>query len=247
MSEIPRVFISYSHDSLEHKKWVLDLATRLRNNGIDAILDLWELKPGDDLPHFMETNLVSSKFVIMVCTSNYVEKANAGSGGVGYEKMIITSNYLKKIDENKVIPIVRQKGTANVPTFLTSKLYINFSRDDDFEFAYDELVRTIHNSPLFIKPEVGNHPFKPKSDLKEEKKVDSLRILMSVVVALYERNRDWLSFADINEKMNISRIMLELIIGQAIKQGLLIRSSGSLVALSDKGKLYAVENGLISK
>jgi hypothetical protein len=28
--KIPKVFISYSHDSQEHKKWVLDLATRLR-------------------------------------------------------------------------------------------------------------------------------------------------------------------------------------------------------------------------
>ncbi len=27
---IPSVFISYSHDTQEHKKWVLDLATRLR-------------------------------------------------------------------------------------------------------------------------------------------------------------------------------------------------------------------------
>ncbi|WP_211227219.1 SEFIR domain-containing protein [Saccharospirillum impatiens] len=36
---IPRVFISYSHDSQLHKKWVLDIATRLRNSGIDAIVD----------------------------------------------------------------------------------------------------------------------------------------------------------------------------------------------------------------
>lgn len=34
---IPKIFISYSHDSLEHKQWVLELGSRLRNNGIDAI------------------------------------------------------------------------------------------------------------------------------------------------------------------------------------------------------------------
>jgi hypothetical protein len=49
--KIPKVFISYSHDSQEHKKWGLDLATRLRNNGVDAIIDQWELRAGDDLPH----------------------------------------------------------------------------------------------------------------------------------------------------------------------------------------------------
>lgn len=46
---IPKVFISYSHDSQEHKKWVLEFATRLRNSGVDAILDQWELQPGDDI------------------------------------------------------------------------------------------------------------------------------------------------------------------------------------------------------
>jgi len=91
----------------------------------------------------------------------YVNKANNGQGGVGYEKMIITSTLMKKIDENKIIPIIRQNGTTEVPTFLKSKLYINFSKSDDFEFSYDELVRTIHNSPLFKKPPIGNNPFKP--------------------------------------------------------------------------------------
>ncbi|MCX9525827.1 toll/interleukin-1 receptor domain-containing protein, partial [Vibrio cholerae] len=86
----PRVFISYSHDSAEHKSWVLDFATTLRNRGIDAVLDQWDLKPGDDLPHFMETELARCDYAILVCTETYVAKANAGKGGVGYEKMIVT-------------------------------------------------------------------------------------------------------------------------------------------------------------
>ena len=85
---IPKVFISYSHDTLDHKKWVLDLATKMRASGIDSIIDQWDLKPGDDLPLFMETNLIESDRVLMVCTEKYVQKANAGLGGVGYEKMI---------------------------------------------------------------------------------------------------------------------------------------------------------------
>ncbi|HRD65515.1 MAG TPA: toll/interleukin-1 receptor domain-containing protein [Candidatus Competibacter sp.] len=82
----PKVFISYSHDSTEHKRWVLEFATTLRQRGVDAILDQWELKPGDDLPHFMETQLDQADFALMICTQKYVAKANAGAGGVGYEK-----------------------------------------------------------------------------------------------------------------------------------------------------------------
>ncbi len=147
---IPKVFVSYSHDSQEHKKWVLDFATRLRNTGVDAILDQWDLKPGDDLPHFMERNLTLADRVLMVCTERYVEKANTGAGGVGYEKMIVTADLLKTIDSNKVIPLVRQKGTHALPTFLRSKLFLDFSRDDQFEFSFDELIRTLHNAPLFV-------------------------------------------------------------------------------------------------
>ena len=170
---IPKAFISYSHDTLEHKKWVLELATRLRNNGIDAILDQFELQPGADIPHFMETYLALANKILMICTDKYIDKANKGQGGVGYEKMIITSNLMTNIDENKIIPIIRQNGTTEVPTFLKSKLYINFSKSDDFEFSYDELVRTIHNSPLFEKPPIGNNPFKPivKEKLEEDTKL----------------------------------------------------------------------------
>jgi len=35
----PKVFISYSHDSEEHKAWVADLARFLISNGIDVVID----------------------------------------------------------------------------------------------------------------------------------------------------------------------------------------------------------------
>lgn len=124
----PRVFISYSHDSAEHKRWVLDFATTLRNRGIDAVLDQWDLKPGDDLPQFMEQNLVAADYAIMVCTSRYVKKANAGEGGAGYEKMIMTSSSLTKISANKTAHGVRDVMTdVAAPYDETSKDYILFS------------------------------------------------------------------------------------------------------------------------
>ena len=54
MAEHPKVFISYSHDSPEHKQWVLELGTKLRHNGVDVTLDQWDLTPGDDFARFME-------------------------------------------------------------------------------------------------------------------------------------------------------------------------------------------------
>jgi hypothetical protein len=39
-------------------------------------------------------------------------------------------------------------------------MYIDFSKPDEFELAYDNLVRAIHKSPIFKKPPIGSNPSK---------------------------------------------------------------------------------------
>ena len=55
--KVPRVFISYSHDSTQHEEWVKNLSSMLVENGIDVILDQWALELGDDLAKFMEHSI----------------------------------------------------------------------------------------------------------------------------------------------------------------------------------------------
>jgi hypothetical protein len=244
--KIPKVFISYSHDTLEHKKWVLDLAVRMRNNGIDAIIDQWELKPGDDLPHFMETHLASSDSVIMICSEKYVEKANLGKGGVGYEKMIITSNLMTNIDVNKIIPIIKQTSTNVVPTFLKTKLYIDFSKIDDYEFSFDELIRTIHKSPLYKKPKIGNNPFKEIDEKIELKVHDGLLELMNVIVRNFESNTsNYIRYSDVFHSVGISRIMMDILLKQTIELGYIDFDKDGDIVLLEKGKIYAINNNLV--
>ena len=180
----PKVFISYSHDSASHKQWVLEFATTLRNRGVDAILDQWDLKPGDDLPHFMEQSLETADLAVMVCTKKYVAKANAGEGGVGYEKMIMTSSSLSKISDSKVIPIIRENGEPKVPTFLKTKLYIDFTKDEDIEYSLDELLRRLLNAPLYKKPEIGQSPFKPLTESKPDRTSDGVREVITPATKL---------------------------------------------------------------
>lgn len=106
----PSVFISYSHDSDEHKDWVLQLATRLRSNGVDVILDRWNLKYGSNIASFMERGLSKSNRVICVCSENYIKKANDGKGGAGYEKQIITAEYVTDQNTNWVIPLIKNNS-----------------------------------------------------------------------------------------------------------------------------------------
>ena len=242
---IPKVFISYSHDSPEHKKWVLEIATKLRNNGIDAIIDQWELKAGAEIPSFMENHIKNSDYVLMICTDKYVEKANAGKGGVGYEKMIITSDLIKGIDSTKFIPIIRQSGTQNVPTFLETRLFINLSVGEDFEFNYDEIVRTIHGTPLYVKPEIGNNPFTSGEAIIPEKSNDALKKLMSLVVYDFDKGKNYSLYKDLVIRFQASRIMLDFSIKDADEKGLIRRDKEGDLVLTDKGKSYVVESGIV--
>lgn len=242
----PSVFISYSHDSAEHKEWVLDFATTLRNRGIDAILDQWDLKPGDDLPHFMETQLDSADYILMICTEKYVEKANTGSGGVGYEKMIITSNLLSKIDDNKIIPIIRQQGTNSTPTFLRTKLYINFSKDKDTEYNLDELLRTLLKAPLYEKPEIGENPFKSMSGSRPDRISDGLKEVMKIIAKCYEGRADahiW--FECIVKNSSMHRLSLEKYMSKAIESGYIKRDNSGVIHITLGGISYLETHSII--
>lgn len=245
----PRVFISYSHDSADHKKWVLDFATTLRNRGIDAVLDQWDLKPGDDLPHFMETQLDTADFAVMICTEKYVEKANAGEGGVGYEKMIMTSSLLSKIDSNKVIPIIRQLGSNKRPTFLKSKLYIDFSKDDDVEYSLDELLRVLLNAPLYEKPSIGSNPFKPLEGSRPNRVSDGIKDLMVIVSRLYNNNSyRYIMFKDLVELTTMHRLALDRYIILATEKGLIKWFNyPTSLEITKEGINYLITNKIISE
>ncbi len=166
----PKVFISYSHDSEEHKNWVLQLATRLRSNGVDIILDCWNTRLGSDLPSFMEQGLSKSQRVICICSDNYLTKSNSGKGGVGYEKQIMTADLV--IDQNTdwIIPlIVNNTSERKTPIFLGAKKYISFEDPKLYESKYEELLRDILELPVFPIPPIGKNPFTVAKEFAQQK------------------------------------------------------------------------------
>lgn len=156
----PKVFVSYSHDSQGHKDWVRRLAEDLRANGVDATLDQWDLHPGQDVVAFMQHGIADADRVVMVCSAPYVEKAEAGVGGVGYERLIVTAEVVQSIDTKKFIPIVRA-GTnpPRTPNFLGFRFFVNFESDAEYQSKLEELLREIHGAPALAKPPLGANPF----------------------------------------------------------------------------------------
>ncbi len=78
------VFISYSWDSTNHQKWVLELADELTRNGIKVIIDKHDLLPGEEITEFIERGITECNVFLMICSEQYTIKANNRLGGVGW-------------------------------------------------------------------------------------------------------------------------------------------------------------------
>ncbi len=155
---IPRVFFSYSWENDEHKHWVLELAGKLRNDGIDVILDRWDLRPGLDKTLFMERSVADSDFVLIICTPKYANKAEERDGGVGYEAMIITGQLASNISQGKFIPLLRAGSwQTSTPIWLQTKLGVDMSTNPYSKAAYDELLRQLHGE-WHTAPQIGPRP-----------------------------------------------------------------------------------------
>jgi SEFIR domain len=160
----PKAFISYSWTSPEHQQWVLDLATQLRESGVDVIFDKWDLKEGDDAIAFMEKIVTDESIekVVIVLDKEYAEKADGRKGGVGTETQIITPQIYKKVrDQNKFVGVLSEtdaEGKAHLPAFYLSRLYIDLSKEELFAENFEQLLRWIFNKPAYPKPQIGKPP-----------------------------------------------------------------------------------------
>lgn len=164
---MPKVFASYSHDSDEHKQWVLKLCTKLVENGVDVMLDQWDIRLGTDQTLFME-KLGAADRVLVICTDAYVEKADNRTGGVGYEGRIITAQIAENLKTDKFIPIIRQlSNQKKMPVFLGKSQYIDFTDDNRFDKKFNELLHDIHGVPIIPKPPLGENPLSNQASIPE--------------------------------------------------------------------------------
>jgi hypothetical protein len=142
----PRVFVSYAWEGRDHKQWVRELAVRLRMDGVELLLDQWELRPGDQLPEFMEKSVRTSDAVLIVCSPSFKEKSDTRAGGVGYEGSVITAEVLSGAARRKFIPLLRRGDWKDAaPSWLLGSVYLDFRGDAyELEDSYSELLETLH-------------------------------------------------------------------------------------------------------
>ncbi|MEI7899629.1 MAG: SEFIR domain-containing protein [bacterium] len=163
MSDLPKVFISYSWTSPTHQDRIRSYAERLRNEGVDVVLDLWDLQAGQDKLVFMEkmVNDPSITHVLIFSDKRYADKANDRKAGVGTESQIISQELYSKVDQIKFVPIFCEKnaeGEPILPTYLKSRIGFDFCTLIDEAQNWEPLKRFLFGKPLYEKPALGKPP-----------------------------------------------------------------------------------------
>jgi len=153
-----RAFISYSHDSAEHKNLVWDLCERLRNDGIDCRIDQQESSPPEGWPRWCRNQVQESQFVIVVSTETYERryegKDATGTGlGAKWEGFVITQDLYEAEGKNtKFIPVVFTPDDAqHIPLELRAATRYDLGIPE----AYANLLRHLTKQPLHVKSEVA--------------------------------------------------------------------------------------------
>ena len=159
----PKVFISYSWTSAGHQETVRQWAERLLSDGVEVVIDIFDLREGHDKYHFMERMVTDPKIshVLVICDKIYAAKADAKKAGVGTESQIISSEVYGKVEQGKFIPIVCEfsdEGEPFLHVFLKSRIWINFSSPEAVNQNWEQLVRSIYDKPAYQKPLVGKAP-----------------------------------------------------------------------------------------
>lgn len=188
----PKVFISYSWDSVPLREKVLDFANTLRENGVECIIDQFKDytdENNDDWKDWIDKHLISSDTILVLCTENYkncFENNNncKGKGGVKWEADIIRT----LMGQNKrILPIFFEPADEeHIPTRLNGKsryLITKFNLSDSNYISLYSIITNQNNN-------------KPKN-------VGLIKNLLSVNFDDIKNSKEMTNFKNLIKNMNI--------------------------------------------
>src|SRR5262249_10987321 len=99
-------FLSYAHDDEAHSTSVKALADRLRDDGIDAMIDAYEPHPANGWARWMERQFASSEYILIVASERYMRDYNQevdNASGVTFEAAMLSGRlYRTGVDFSRI-------------------------------------------------------------------------------------------------------------------------------------------------
>lgn len=231
--EHPKVFIS--HASEDKDRFVLPFATALRERGIDAWVDKWEIKPGDSLTKkIFDEGLGKADAAIVILSRISVTKP--------WVREELDAAFVAKIQTNiRLIPVVIEE--CEIPMPLRHLAYVKIPNLTNLTQRVDEIARTLFDqsskpvlgsAPKYVEPINLQLPGIEQSDarvLLEVGRICLTRECNSVNRRLLEQ-----SVASLNITPALLVESLEILEGEYYVEGLhAIGQKFAIVKLTDRG------------
>jgi len=150
------VFVSYAHEGGPHNGKTLELANRLRTNGVDASIDRYDPHPREGWPKWMEHQM-ESDYIIAVLSPKYVSEFRQDGdrpSGSRFEAALISSQLLRGgMDFSRLaIVVFNNWSDISIPTTLyaCTRYYV------DQPGGYEKLYAFLTSQSLVDKPPLGN-------------------------------------------------------------------------------------------
>jgi len=134
-----RVFLSHRSPD---KDWAEKLGSRLRENGVNAWLDKWEIEPGDSIVDRIDSGLARSDCLLLVLTPDSVRSS---ARWVRKEWQAYLSGRLSRTGSKRLIPLLVRN--TRMPAVLQDIKYIDFRNEADFDDRFVDLYKTLSKVP----------------------------------------------------------------------------------------------------
>ncbi|MET8997973.1 toll/interleukin-1 receptor domain-containing protein [Amycolatopsis sp. NPDC004169] len=164
---LARVFLSYAKepDDPAHQDAVLQLWAFLRDNGVDAEVDLVETHERRDWPLWIGEQLREADFVLVIASPAYRRSAEGRGGaheerGVQWEaRLIREAFYADRNAVKRIVPVVLPGRSADdVPGFLAPATSTVYPVSDFTVEGAEALLRLLTNQPEFVRRKLGTAP-----------------------------------------------------------------------------------------
>lgn len=161
----PIVFISYSHDSPEHKDQVRAFSAFLRKRfGLDVQLDQWDDNVRRDWSLWATRLFKIANFVVVIASPEYRKRADGEAAphegrGAQFEAAMIRDTLTRDLGAatERILPVVLPGGSVgDIPTFLNPHSTTHFTIDEFTPEGVADLLAAITG--------IGRHPLPERGE-----------------------------------------------------------------------------------
>jgi hypothetical protein len=152
---VPKVFVSYAHESGAHKAAVLALATVLRDAGVDVVLDVWSDDARLDWYVWAIRQLTAADHVLVIASERYRATGDGNAPNLENRGLQSEAALLRELVHAdratwlpKVLPVVLPGHTVDqIPLFLQPHTASHYRVNSITTAGADELLRVIRREP----------------------------------------------------------------------------------------------------